>query len=360
MGIKASDTRTVTFDNVVVPAADRLGEVGQGFKFALEILNSGRLGLAAGSARGARRIMHHALVYAKQREQFGRPIGSFEMIQQKIAINAAETYAADSAWMLTAGMVDQGGIDYSLETAACKVFASELAFRASNDALQIAGGIGYSKEFPYEQAVRDSRINLIFEGTNEILRALIALMALQQPGERLKALGKAFKDPLHSLGAIGSYVAGRAKRQITKPSFTQVHAALEDEAGMVANEIHDLALAVEGLLLKLGKDVIDKQFLQLRLANAAIDIFMSVAVLSRTTWEIERAGGVEARRRSWTARACSSRPPCVVRGATCVHCGSIRTSGSRRLRVVRWRVGILRRRRRRIAEAVSVERSQAA
>ncbi|MEO5818235.1 MAG: acyl-CoA dehydrogenase family protein, partial [Gemmatimonadaceae bacterium] len=294
MGIKASDTRTVTFDNVRVPVEDRLGDVGQGFRFALEILNSGRLGLAAGSAIGSRRIMHEALVYAKQREQFGRPIGSFEMIQQKVAVNAAETYAADSAWMLTAGMVDRGGIDYSLETAACKVFSSELAFRASNDALQIAGGIGYSKEYPYEQSVRDSRINLIFEGTNEILRALIALSALQQPGERLKALGKAFKDPLRSLGAIGSYVAGRAKRQITKPSFSQVHAALEDEAGLVANEIHDLALAVEGLLLKHGKDVIERQFLQLRLANAAIDIFHSVAVLSRTTWEIERAGSVEA------------------------------------------------------------------
>ncbi|MEO8336308.1 MAG: acyl-CoA dehydrogenase family protein [bacterium] len=294
MGIKASDTRTVTFDNVIVPATDRLGDVGQGFKFALEILNSGRLGLAAGSARGARRIMHEALVYAKQREQFGRSIGSFEMIQQKIAINAAETYAADSAWMLTAGMVDRGGIDYSLETAAVKVFASELAFRASNDALQIAGGIGYSKDYPYERSVRDSRINLIFEGTNEILRALIALMALQQPGERLKALGKAFKDPLRSLGAIGSYVAGRAKRQITKPSFSQVHAALEDEAGLVANEVHDLALAVEGVLLKFGKEIIEKQFIQLRLANAAIDIFLSVAVLSRTTWEIERMGSVEA------------------------------------------------------------------
>ena len=294
MGIKASDTRTVTFDNVRVPVADRLGEVGQGFKFALEILNSGRLGLAAGSSRGTRRIMNIALAYAKQREQFGRSIGSFGMIQQKFATNAAEMYAADSAWMLTAGMVDRGGIDYSLETAACKVFASELAFRASNDALQIAGGIGYSKDYPYEQAVRDSRINLIFEGTNEVLRALIALMALQQPGERLKALGKAFRDPLRSLGAIGSYVAGRAKRQITKPSFSQVHEALAEEADAVAGIVHSLALAVEGILLKHGKDVIEKQFLQLRLANGAIDIFTSVAVLSRTTWEIERAGSVEA------------------------------------------------------------------
>jgi acyl-CoA dehydrogenase family protein 9 len=238
--------------------------------------------------------MHEALVYAKQREQFGRPIGSFEMIQRKISTAAVECYAADAAVMVAAGMVDRGGIDFSLETAACKVFASELAFRASNDALQIAGGIGYSKEFPYEQAVRDSRINLIFEGTNEILRALIALMGLQQPGERLKAIGKAFKDPIRSLGAIGEYLAGRAKRTITKPSFTKVHPALEREADLVATLVHDLALAVESAVLKHGKAIIDKQFLQERMANAAIEIFLATAVLSRTTWEIERAGSVDA------------------------------------------------------------------
>src|SRR3954466_14580341 len=226
MGIKASDTRAVFFENVRVPVDDRLGDVGQGFHIALETLNSGRLGLAAGSARGARRIMREAIKYAKQREQFGKPIGSFEMIQKKIATAAAECYALDSGVFLCAEMVDKGGVDFSLETAACKVYGSELAYRASNEALQIAGGIGYSKEFPYEQAVRDSRINLIFEGTNEILRALIALMGLQQPGERLKAVGEAFKDPIRSLGAIGHYIADRAKRTITKPSFTLIHPAL--------------------------------------------------------------------------------------------------------------------------------------
>ena len=291
MGIKASDTRTVFFDKVMVPVEDRLGDVGHGFRIALEVLNSGRLGLAAASARGTRRIMREALAYAKQREQFGRPIGSFEMIQRKVAVNAAECYAADSAVMVAAGMVDRGGVDFSLETAACKVFASELAFRAANDALQIAGGIGYSKEYPYEQAVRDSRINLIFEGTNEILRALIALMGLQQPGERLKAIGKAFKDPIHSLGAIGHYIAGRAKRTIAKPSFTKAHSALQEEADLVATLVHDLALAVERAVMEHGRAIVEMQFLQERLANAAIDIFVATAVLSRTTWEIERAGG---------------------------------------------------------------------
>src|SRR6059036_3290376 len=160
---------------------------------------------------------------------------------------------------------------------------------ASNDALQIAGGIGYSKEFPYEQAVRDSRINLIFEGTNEILRALIALMALQQPGERLKELGKAFRDPIHSIGAIGSYVAGRAKRQVQRPAFTRVHPALTHEAALVASIIHSLGLAVDAVLRKHGKAILERQFLQQRLANISMDVYLSVAVLSRTTWEIERA-----------------------------------------------------------------------
>jgi acyl-CoA dehydrogenase family protein 9 len=293
MGIKASDTRAITFDNVKVPVEDMIGEVGHGFKIALEILNSGRLGLAAGSARGARHILDIALAYAKQREQFGRPIGSFEMIQRKFAVAAAECYAADAAWMLTAAMVDKGGIDFSLETAACKVFASELAFRSSSDAMQIAGGIGYSKEFPYEQAVRDSRINLIFEGTNEVLRALIALSGLQQPGEHLKAIGKAFRDPLHSLGAIGSFLGERVKRQVVKASFSQAHAALRDEADQIATVIHDLALGVEKLLIAHGKDVIEHQFQQERMANVAIDVYLATAALSRASWAIAKAGGVD-------------------------------------------------------------------
>jgi acyl-CoA dehydrogenase family protein 9 len=291
MGIKASDTRAVMFENVRVPVEDMIGDVGHGFKIALEILNSGRLGLAAGSARGTRKILDIALGYAKQREQFGRPIGSFEMIQRKFAIAASECYAADAAWMLTASMVDKGGIDFSLETAACKVFASELAFRASSDAMQIAGGIGYSKEFPYEQALRDSRINMIFEGTNEVLRALIALSGLQQPGEHLKAIGKAFRDPLHSLGAIGTFIGERVKRQVTKPQFAHTHPALKDEAEQIATVIHDLALGVEKLLIAHGKDVIEHQFQQERMANVAIDVYLATATLSRASWAVTKAGG---------------------------------------------------------------------
>jgi hypothetical protein len=134
---------------------------------------------------------------------------------------------------------------------------------------------------------------LIFEGTNEVLRALIALSGLQQPGEQLKALGQAFRDPLRSLGAIGSYLGGRVKRQLGKPEFRRVHPALKSEAEMVANSVHRLAVGVEKLLVGHGKGVIERQFHQERLANSAIDIFLSSATLSRATWAIERAGGPE-------------------------------------------------------------------
>ena len=295
MGIKASDTRAVFFENVRVPAENRLGEVGQGFRIALEVLNSGRLGLSAGSARGARRIMNEAVAYAAQREQFGRPISDFEMIRRKIALLAADVYATEAAVMLTAGMVDRGGVDYSLETASCKVFASEMGYRATHEALQIAGGIGYSKEYPYEQAVRDSRIMLIFEGTNEILRALVALMGLQQPGERLKELGKALQDPIHSLGAIGAYLKGRAVSTIDRPDFKRVHPALADEAELVADQVYELGRSVERALRKHGKKIVDRQYVQERLANAAIDLFMATAVLVRATSELEAAGGDESK-----------------------------------------------------------------
>ena len=295
MGIKASDTRAVSFENVLVPVENRLGDVGQGFKIALEVLNSGRLGLSAGSARGTRRIMNEAIAYAAQREQFGKPIASFEMIRRKIALLAADCYATDAAVMLTADMVDRGGVDFSLETASCKVFASEMGYRATHEALQIAGGIGYSKEFPYEQAVRDSRIMLIFEGTNEILRALVALMGLQQPGERLRELGKALQDPIHSFGAIGNYLKGRAKGTIDRPDFKRVHKALADEAELVADQVYDLGRAVERALRRHGKKILDRQYVQERLANAAMDLFLATATLSRATSELKSAGDDEAK-----------------------------------------------------------------
>lgn len=289
MGIKASDTRTVTFDSVRVPAANILGPMGGGFKIALEILNSGRLGLASGSCHGTRRIMTHAIEYATTRTQFGRPISDFEMIQKKIALTSANLYAAESAITLAAHMMDRGGIDYSLEAAACKVFASELANTAASDAMQIAGGMGYSKEAPYEQAIRDTRINMIFEGTNEILRALVALSGVQEPATRLEPLASALHDPLHSIGNIKNFVVSRASRTLHKPKFAHAHPLLKKDATRLAALIQTFSLAVEDALLRHGRAIVHKQFVQERMADSAIGLYLACATISRTTWELNNA-----------------------------------------------------------------------
>jgi acyl-CoA dehydrogenase family protein 9 len=136
---------------------------------------------------------------------------------------------------------------------------------------------------------------LIFEGTNEILRALVALMGLQQPGERLKELGRALQDPIHSLGAIGNYLKGRAITTIDRPDFTRVHKALEDEAELVADQVYDLGRSVERALRRYGKKIVDRQYVQERLANAAMDLFLATAVLSRATSELEAVQGDESK-----------------------------------------------------------------
>jgi len=119
---------------------------------------------------------------------FARAIGEFGLIKDKIAAMMAETYALESMTYLTTGLVDRNVDDYSVESAICKVYGSEALWRVVNETLQIAAGIGYMQEYPYERMLRDSRINLIFEGTNEILRCFIALSGMQGPGKALADL----------------------------------------------------------------------------------------------------------------------------------------------------------------------------
>ena len=185
LGLKGSSTVPIELENVRVPASHVLGERGQGFKIAVEILNTGRTSLAAGCTGGSKAMLKAAALHATQRKQFQTRIADFEMIRTKFARMVVSTYALESMVYLTSGLIDRGLDDYSLEGACCKIFGTEAAWRNINDALQIAGGNGFMEEYPYEKALRDSRINMIFEGTNEILRVLVALSGMRDVGEDL-------------------------------------------------------------------------------------------------------------------------------------------------------------------------------
>ncbi|HEY7471776.1 MAG TPA: acyl-CoA dehydrogenase family protein [Gemmatimonadota bacterium] len=281
LGIRGSSTTEVHFEGVALAPDLVLGEVGGGFKVAMEVLNSGRLGLAAGCVGGMKHLLAEASRNAQEREQFGRPIADFELIQKKLAGMALEVYGAESMVYLTTALVDRGDVDYSLESAICKVKASEAVWRVVNEALQIAGGMGYMQEYPYERYLRDARINLIFEGTNEILRLYTALSGLEAPGEHLKAVARALKDPIKQMGLLTDYARGRARRAMHRSGLPELHPDVAGFARALPEWVAEFGGAVEWTLRRHGREIVERQMVLERLADAAGDLFLMSAVISR-------------------------------------------------------------------------------
>jgi acyl-CoA dehydrogenase family protein 9 len=227
LGIRGSSTTDIVLEDCPVPEFNVVGGVGRGFKIAMEVLNSGRLTLASGAIGGSKEVLKLALEHAENRRQFGRPIVEFEMIEEKIALMAVNLYAMEAMTYLTAGLCDHGVHDYSVESAMGKVFCSERYWENVNHAVQIAGGNGYMSEYPFERYLRDARINLIFEGTNEILRLFIALSGLQKPGESLKEVGRALRAPVESLGVLRDYAFRRIRRAVQPETMSRVAPVLK-------------------------------------------------------------------------------------------------------------------------------------
>jgi alkylation response protein AidB-like acyl-CoA dehydrogenase len=173
MGLRASNTVELLFDDCIVPKENLIGKEGLGFKIAMVALDSGRIGIASQSLGIARACLHEAVEYAKTRKQFGRNIGSFQAIQWMIADTAAEIEAAH--WLtLSAAERKDKGVPFTREASIAKLFASEMANRAAYRALQIHGGYGYMKEYKVERLYRDARVTAIYEGTSEVQRLVIA------------------------------------------------------------------------------------------------------------------------------------------------------------------------------------------
>ncbi len=233
LGIRASWTNAIHFDKVKVPAENVVGGVGQGFKVAMGVLNHGRLGLAAGCVGIAKKALEASVTHSNERVQFQKRIGEFEMIQDKIGRMMMNIYAAESMLYMTASFIDRKDIDYSLESAICKVFNSEMAWEVVDENLQIWAGSGYMKEYPYERWLRDCRINRIFEGTNEILRAFIALSGMQGPGQELAGLAEAIKYPTKGLGPVSDFVVRKIKQNVMGESITKAHPLLKRMASIL-------------------------------------------------------------------------------------------------------------------------------
>lgn len=295
MGIRASSTTSVVFNEVRVPAGNVLGEVGKGFKVAMGILNNGRTGLGGGAVGGMKAIIRKAVAQAQDRKQFGRSIAEFGLVREKIAQMTVDCFAAESAVWMVAHYIDSGCEDYSTEAAITKVFASEAIQRTTYDGLQIAGGNGFMREFPYEQFARDARILPIFEGANEILRLFIALSALKDVGDSLKelqsALRSVFNAPIKGFGVLSGYAGTRISRATglgADSIRTPLAPGLQPLAKIYQNYARAAARVAEEALRKHGKAIFDQQYALKRIADLMIDLFVGLCVVSRANALIAR------------------------------------------------------------------------
>jgi len=289
MGIRASCTTTVAFNDVQVPAGNVLGAVGKGFKVAMGILNNGRTGLGGGAVGGMKALIRRSVAQAQQRKQFDRPIAEYGLVREKIAQMTVECFAAESAVWMVAHYIDSGCDDYSVEAAITKVFASEAMQRTAYESLQIAGGNGYMRELPYEQYTRDARILPIFEGTNEILRLYIALSSLKDVGASLKELQSAvssiFNDPIKGFGVLSGYAERRFARATGLGAAvkvgTPVAPQLRPLVGIYESYARATARVAEAVLRKHGKGISEQQHALRRVADLMIDLFVGLCVVSR-------------------------------------------------------------------------------
>ena len=174
LGWKSQPTSAVIFENCRVPVANRIGEEGDGFKIAMKGLDGGRLNIGACSIGGARFCLEQAIAYTGERKQFGKPLNAFQALQFKIADMATELDAARLMLHRAASSLDAGSPDATAHCAMAKRFATDVGFQVVNEALQLHGGYGYIKEYPIERYFRDLRVHQILEGTNEIMRVIIA------------------------------------------------------------------------------------------------------------------------------------------------------------------------------------------
>ncbi|MEZ4755037.1 MAG: acyl-CoA dehydrogenase family protein [Bdellovibrionota bacterium] len=301
MGIRASATTTIVLDNVKVPAENILGGEGKGFKVAMEILNNGRTGLGGGCVGGIKRCIKLAAAQASERKQFGTAIKNFGLIKEKIARMTMDCYATESVVAMVGHLVDSGAKDYSTEAAISKIFATEAMWNAAYESLQVAGGNGFMKEYPYEMITRDSRINMIFEGTNEILRLFIALSGFKDAGSYLKEIGKSaskvFNDPIKGFGVMSGYAAKKVAQltSLGRDKIESVPPELQELARILEEYTLELAKAVETTLKRHGKEIIGKQFASKRIADTVIDLFVSLCVLSRVSSSVKEKGAEKAK-----------------------------------------------------------------
>ncbi|MFS0861289.1 acyl-CoA dehydrogenase family protein [Fredinandcohnia sp. 179-A 10B2 NHS] len=290
MGIKGSSTRAVFFEDCKVPIENVLGEIGKGHVIALNVLNLGRFNLGSACMGGAKRGLELALEYTNERQQFGKTLASFGATQEKVAKMATRIYAAESVQYRTAQLLEDAlgdlysnsdlelvrkrMMEYATECAICKVYGSETLDQIADEALQLHGGAGYIKEYKIEQMYRDSRINRIFEGTNEINRLLIPTQLFR----------KALKGELQIEEMIQQAIL-----ELQSPNI-EIDGILARENQAVAMFRNIVLFSIGVLFETYGPSLQDEQEALMKLSDLAIQLYAVESVVLRASKAVNRNG----------------------------------------------------------------------
>ncbi len=290
MCIRGTWQARIKFTNVKVPKANLLHKEGKGLGLALTCLNYGRCTLSAGMLGGAKRAMDQSIKWAQTRYQFQRPLADFELVQKRVAYMSSLCYAMDSVLYMTTGMLDRHDDDIMLETAICKVFCSEMGWRTVDNAMQIMGGEGTMTENELERIFRDSRINTIVEGANEVMQSFIFAYGGKQLAEKMLGIkdmvdNKKFTPTLIKASIpLGMEVFLGIRKKA--PKFNNVHPSLQPSLRRMNRLISELTYQFKVISKKKDAAIVTAQATQARLADAAMYLHAWACTLSRLDKDI--------------------------------------------------------------------------
>ncbi len=274
MGLKASSTAAIQFKDVRVPAENLLGQPGDGFKIAMSILNYGRLALGAGSAGAMSQSLRDMAKRSATRNQFGVPINSFELIQEKMVKAKVNSYVASAMTAFTAGLLmDDPKALVAGESSHCKLFGTTRAWETIYDALQVAGGSGYLTTQPYEKRMRDFRVTTIFEGTTEIHSIYPSLLALRNLTKHMTEVNYS------KISKLAFLIKGMFGRSDWKSRFDE--RAMNQAARFAKANARRIRWLLHTGILIYGRKIQDKQFLLRRITNLSLYLYGAISILAK-------------------------------------------------------------------------------
>lgn len=286
VGMRGTKTANLAFEGVEVPASQVLGPVGGGLKVCLTVLDYGRTTFGAACLGAAKFAHEQAVHHAKTRYQFQRPLASFGLVKEKLARMAAWIYAMEATTYTTAHLVDQKVEDFMLEAAMLKVFASDALWKILYETMQIFGGRSFFTDAPLERMMRDARLNMIGEGSNEVMRAFIGAVGMRDVGVQLKTVQEALRNPLQNGQLLWNFAKQKGD-YLKTPHLPTHHPLLKEEAASLGRAVRAFGWAVTKVLGKYREEIVEQQLELNRIATAAMALYTTTAVLARAAKETE-------------------------------------------------------------------------